>query len=646
MLVTEFYKGQGLGNQLACYVTTRVIALDRGFEFGVMHPERFKGADFMSLDYGKAVRGGRGPEGGPPTELPEGIQRYIRECPKVHPSTGADIRDYDHSLREISDNTKIDGLLQGEKYFAHRKSEVAAWLRVEADEEILKLCTSDTCIINFRGGEYVRVKYFFLPQKYWQNAVRCMLDINPKMRFVVITDDVSQARGFFPDYRVFHFSIAGDYSAINSATYLILSNSSFAWFPAWLNENLKFCIAPKYWGAHNISDGYWSLTSNLTDGWNYLDRHGTLSTYEMCKRELDSYAVPITIQDRYVQLEGNPRRADLYSKVRAVIRKSMPSVVMQIYRKTINSRRHVANYFLHKLAMRKYVKESRQIVPTTPIAYPLLKAKVYDVFYFLNELDLLEIRLNILDEHVDFFVIVEGAYTFSGKPNASCFKENFERFAKWHHKCIHLWVADFHSDAELLQMAKSHPNVGDGQDYWVREFYFKECAKNALVNLRDEDIVFISDVDEIWNPLKKEALQDFSESPINRPIQLSYYYYLDYRSNEHRSGWTGTIACNYGYLRNKCLNDLRSRATTPAREINQGGWHFSYMGGALGAMHKLLAWDHPEYNVHLAEMVGRIESGGDYAGRQIRYWIDESELPKYILENRDKWINLFKSNHV
>lgn len=58
MLVTELYKGQGLGNQLACYVTTRVIALDRGFEFGVMHPERFKGADFMSLDFGGPVIGG------------------------------------------------------------------------------------------------------------------------------------------------------------------------------------------------------------------------------------------------------------------------------------------------------------------------------------------------------------------------------------------------------------------------------------------------------------------------------------------------------------------------------------------------------------------------------------------------------------
>ncbi|GAH68596.1 unnamed protein product, partial [marine sediment metagenome] len=58
MIVTELYNGQGLGNQLWSYVVTRVIALDRGFDFGIMNPEKFKGKDFMSLDFGKEVIGG------------------------------------------------------------------------------------------------------------------------------------------------------------------------------------------------------------------------------------------------------------------------------------------------------------------------------------------------------------------------------------------------------------------------------------------------------------------------------------------------------------------------------------------------------------------------------------------------------------
>jgi hypothetical protein len=70
------------------------------------------------------------------------------------------------------------------------------------------------------------------------------------------------------------------------------------------------------------------------------------------------------------------------------------------------------------------------------------------------------------------------------------------------------------------------------------------------------------------------------------------------------------------------------------------------MGGAFGAKQKLLAWDHPEYNVHIDEMINRIESGGDYAGRQIRYWIDISALPKYLIDNQKKWSILFKDNDV
>ncbi len=61
----------------------------------------------------------------------------------------------------------------------------------------------------------------------------------------------------------------------------------------------------------------------------------------------------------------------------------------------------------------------------------------YDVFRFFNELDLLELRLNILDAHVDYFVLVEATKTFSGLDKPLYYQENKERFAKWNHKIIH-----------------------------------------------------------------------------------------------------------------------------------------------------------------------------------------------------------------
>jgi len=289
MIIAEFYKGQGLGNQLACYITTRVIALDKGCDFGIMHREKFKGSDFLNLDFGKEVIGGQGPEGGPAKKLPRGITHYYCEKQINHPTSGADIRIYDKDLVNIPDNIKIDGLMQDEKYFEHRKNEIRKWLKVKEEYECYDYANDDICVINFRGGEYARHKDLFLAKDYWKNAINSMLKINRNLKFVVITDDTYEARKFFPYYDVFHFNIAKDYVIVKNAHYLILSNSSFAWFPAWLSNSLKYCIAPKYWGRHNVSDGYWSLGYNITRGWNYLDKYGNLSDYETCLEELNTY---------------------------------------------------------------------------------------------------------------------------------------------------------------------------------------------------------------------------------------------------------------------------------------------------------------------------------------------------------------------
>lgn len=288
MIVTELYKGQGLGNQLACYIATRTIAIDNGYDFGIMHPERFKGVDFLDLDFGKKVTGGKGPEGGPPEKLPDGIKLYYNERRIIHPINGADIRLYDKNLINILDNTKIDGLMQDEQYFSHRKNEIRKWLKVNEKYECYDYSDDNICVINFRGGEYVRHKDFFLNENYWKNAVSNMIKINKNFKFVVVTDDIHTAKKFFPNYEVLH-NMARDYVIIKNAKYLILSNSSFAWFPAWLNENLKLCIAPKYWGRHNISDGYWSCGYNITRGWMYQDRNGKLCDYDTCLKELDEY---------------------------------------------------------------------------------------------------------------------------------------------------------------------------------------------------------------------------------------------------------------------------------------------------------------------------------------------------------------------
>jgi len=256
MLATPFYKGQGLGNQLANYVTVRTLALDKGYEFGVQFPENFKGKDFMHLDMGEYVTGGMTlVEGNTPFVLPERIERYYRE---EMIGNG----EYDPKIKDLPDNTLIHGNLQGENYFKHRKDEIREWLKPNY------LWEEDCCVINFRGGEYKYVPEFFLPRSYWDKAIECMRQIKPDMKFRVVTDDVDEAKKFFVEGMPITHDMANDYSSIQSANYLILSNSSFAFFPAWLNQNVKKIIAPKFWGRHN--KGYWFLEQNKTEGWDYI----------------------------------------------------------------------------------------------------------------------------------------------------------------------------------------------------------------------------------------------------------------------------------------------------------------------------------------------------------------------------------------
>lgn len=288
MIVTEIYNGQGLGNQLACYVTTRVVAKDKGFDFGIMNPQKFKCLDFMDLDFGLPVDGGSGPEGGPPHTLPDNIQHYFKER-WLYLSNGSNVTIDDINLELIQDNTKIDGIFQSEDRIIHRRNEIRQWLKIKTEKDCYDYSDPNICIINYRGGEYASVTHFHLNGKYWDDAVDRMRQINPNFRFVVITDDVERASRQFPDFEVKHFDIATDFTIIKNAHYLILSNSSFPYFATLLSDTVKYILAPKYWGRYNISDGYWSCGYNIFRNHNYLDREGNLFTWEECVAEHEEY---------------------------------------------------------------------------------------------------------------------------------------------------------------------------------------------------------------------------------------------------------------------------------------------------------------------------------------------------------------------
>ncbi len=247
---------------------------------------------------------------------------------------------------------------------------------------------------------------------------------------------------------------------------------------------------------------------------------------------------------------------------------------------------------------------------------------IIDCMYFNQELDILEIRLNILDPYVNKFVIVEARETFSGVPKPLYYLENKERFAKWNDKITH-HIAE--ETPELRKQALLSPNTGNGEHYWVREFIQKESAKEALKFCEDSDLVFISDVDEIWNPeMFNEAL--FSDV-IYKPKQKPYLYYLNQRTDEDWLGWTGTIVTYYKNIKDECINHLRTDSMTKYTVLENGGWHFNSIGGQ---QKKREAFKHPIY-----------ENDIEWKRREINMRKDESDLPEYLINNKDKWKTLF-----
>lgn len=302
MVITEFYHGQGFGNQLFAYVVTRMIAHKRGFEYGFTGLENFgdrrfndKGVYFMNLDLGNEVIGGSSPPGGPPDSLPDGIVNYYREYRHglhTDPYLQTDIRLTDKNLFKISDNTKIDGSFQSEEYFYDEIDLVKTWLKINPEYDHYDTNGENICIINFRGSDMIGNAGCWLPRSYYDNAIKAMIAYNPNMEFAIVTEDVRTANMVLPEYPAYHESVAWDYVAIKNARHVICGASTFACWPLWTSDTLEYCIAPKYWFDHNRSQGWWSLGSSIYNyPTHYMDREGNLFTPKQCRVEWEEYKI-------------------------------------------------------------------------------------------------------------------------------------------------------------------------------------------------------------------------------------------------------------------------------------------------------------------------------------------------------------------
>jgi hypothetical protein len=288
-----------LGNHMWQYAVCRTVAQKLGYEWGINSSpthDYHNGMNqmyFMDVDFGKPIEG----------EITDFYEKWTHY---LHNGDNVNITRLDERVYSITDNTRLigdngafGGIYQSEDYFIDIKEEVISWFKIKPEKsleydsklkELNIVLDENLCVINFRGGEYRGIPNVLLRREYWNDSINYMLSLNQNMKFILISDDPEYAKSFMPfDIPTYHLDIGFDFYVVNQAKWVILSNSTFGWWAAWLNTKANKILAPKYWARHNISDGYWSVGDSYTRSFTYVDREGNISDYDTCRREAEEY---------------------------------------------------------------------------------------------------------------------------------------------------------------------------------------------------------------------------------------------------------------------------------------------------------------------------------------------------------------------
>lgn len=216
--------------------------------------------------------------------------------------------------------------------------------------------------------------------------------------------------------------------------------------------------------------------------------------------------------------------------------------------------------------------------------------KVYDCFPFFNEMDVLEIRLHELNNVVDYFVIVEATRTHQKKQKELHLDLDDDRIKEFKEKIIHIVVDDYPTFFTNWKRVKA----------WDYEKHQRSAISRGLVNAKENDIIIISDADEI--PIAEKIIKNIN---FDKPVvfqQLFFYYFLNFAMTKapeetctlEKNGfilWRGSVMTRFKDF--KDANTTRSLRSNPkTSQIENGGWHFSYIGGIEIVMKKLKASPH------------------------------------------------------
>lgn len=277
MIIVELFEGQGLGNQLWVYASGVSIAKKLRLPFILIGYERFKGQNFINIPQELGISSVKADKVRQSRSWHVFKERLFYDPELKYFSSG-----YDDRVLSIKGATKLEGLFQSEKYlfgFETYLSKIIIVSKIFLDKSKV---SKDTCIINLRGGEYKLHKNLILSKVYWMKAINNMKTIYGVSKFLIVTDDKKYAAGLLPGFSILDGGMGDCYATLFNAKYLILSNSSFAFFPAKLGVKKNLVIAPQYWSRHSNIFGRWASPCNLYKDWMWQCVNGDLASYEKC----------------------------------------------------------------------------------------------------------------------------------------------------------------------------------------------------------------------------------------------------------------------------------------------------------------------------------------------------------------------------
>ncbi len=266
--------------------------------------------------------------------------------------------------------------------------------------------------------------------------------------------------------------------------------------------------------------------------------------------------------------------------------------------------------------------------------------KLLDCFMYFDEDMVLDIRLNTLNDKVDKFIIAEATKNHAGHPKKLNF--NINNFSKFRDKIIYLVIEDLPTHVKFFKKGW-HENH-------LRDQFQRNSLERGYKDFSDEDLIMISDIDEIPDPKK---IKNFKiENRYACFMQKNFQSKINLL-NITDGQWAGTKICQKKYLKSpQWLRNLKIKKRSffkffkkEVQIINDGGWHFSFLKDPKSIRNKIISYSHQEYNTqdytNIKKIEEKISLGKDLFERNIVYKkinIDNS-FPDYIINNKEKFKN-------